>query len=134
MQGGEPLLADRTPISGYGPGLFRLGGIEHRGSLVILPGGVFAWDVSAFDDLTAESLAPLVSAAAGLPFILLGTGATQLFPAPGIREAFAAPGIGLEVMDTGAACRTYNVLLGEGRIFAAALIALPGQAEAETAR
>jgi uncharacterized protein len=126
IQGQAPLLADRTPIDGYGRGVFRLGGIEHRGSLVLLPGGVFAWDVSAFDSVTAASLAPLASAAAGLPFVLLGTGATQVFPGPGIREVFAAPGIGLEVMDTGAACRTYNVLLGEGRIFAAALIALPG--------
>ncbi len=125
MQGQAPLLTLRTPIDGYGCGVFRLGGIEHRGSLIILPDGVFSWEVSAFDGITVEGLAPLLNAAAGLPFILLGTGNEQIFPGAGIRDAFAAPGIGLEVMDTGAACRTYNVLLGEGRLFATALIALP---------
>ncbi len=125
MQGQAPLLTDRTPIDGYGRGVFRLGGIEHRGSLIILPDGVFSWEAWAIDGASAESLAPLLRAAAGLPFVLLGTGPEQIFPRTGIREAFAAAAIGLEVMDTGAACRTYNVLLGEGRLFAAALIALP---------
>ena len=122
----EPLLAGRAPITGYGRGLFRAGGLEHRGSLLILPGGMYAWSVSAFADVTAERLAPLLSAAAGLPFVLLGTGLVQVFPGGGVRAAFTASKIGLEVMDTGAACRTYNVLLREGRVFAAALIALPG--------
>ncbi len=61
----------------------------------------------------------------GVAFLLLGTGAAQIFPDPPLREAFAKAGIGLEAMDTGAACRTYNVLLSEERVFAAALIAMP---------
>ncbi len=125
MQGQAPLLTGRTPIDGYGRGVFRLGGVEHRGSLIILPDGVFSWEVSAFEDITAEGFAPLLNMAAGLPFILLGTGPEQCFPGASIREVFTGSGIGLEVMDTGAACRTHNVLLGEGRLFAAALIALP---------
>lgn len=120
-----PLLTGRPPISGYGRGLFRIGGIEHRGSLLILRDGVFDWPVTDAAALTHDVLAPVLSAAAPVPFLLLGTGAAQVFPARPLREIFAKAGIGLEAMDTGAACRTYNVLLTEERIFAAALIALP---------
>ncbi len=119
-----PLLAGRAPISGYGRGLFRTGGIEHRGSLLILPDATFPWHVSTADALSMDDLAPILELGAPLGFLLLGTGATQVFPDPSIRAAFAAAGLGLEAMDTGAACRTYNVLLGEERVFAAALIAI----------
>ena len=121
-----PLLAGRAPISGYGKGLFRTGGIEHRGSLLILPGGTFPWEITSAAELTPESFAGVLAEGPSLGFLLLGTGATQVFPDPAIRAAFAAAGLGLEAMDTGAACRTYNVLLGEERVFAAALIAISG--------
>ena len=120
-----PLLAGRAPISGYGRGLFRTGGVQHQGSLLILPDGTFAWDVASADGLSVESFAAVLARGASLGFLLLGTGATQIFPDPAIRAAFASAGLGLEAMDTGAACRTYNVLLGEERVFAAALIAIP---------
>jgi len=58
-------------------------------------------------------------------FLLLGTGASQVFPPIEVRRAFLDANVGLEPMDTGAACRTYNVLLGEGRPVAAALVAVP---------
>jgi uncharacterized protein len=103
-----------------------MGGMEHRGSLLILPDGMFHWPVVDFAGVTVESLAPVLRRGAALSFLLLGTGATQVFPDRGLREAFAKAGLGLEPMDTGAACRTYNVLLPEARVFAAALIALPG--------
>jgi uncharacterized protein len=121
----SPLLAGRPPISGYGRGAFRLGGIEHHGSLLILPGGVYPWEAGAAAELSAEVLRPVLDEGASLSFLLLGTGPAQLFPSPDLRQRFAAAGLGLEAMDTGAACRTYNVLLAEERIFAAALIALP---------
>ena len=121
----EPLLTGRPPIAAYGRGLFRVGGIEHRGSLLILPRGVFVWPVAEASELTEDALAPVLGEGATVGFLLLGAGATQIFPARPLREAFAKAGIGLEAMDTGAACRTYNVLLAEERVFAAALIALP---------
>lgn len=122
---GEPLLEGRPPISGYAAGLFRLSGISHRGSVLILPGGVFAWAVADASAVTEEALAPVLGEGAAIGFLLLGTGAAQIFPSKALRDAFAAAGIGLDAMDTGAACRTYNVLLAEERIFAAALIAMP---------
>jgi uncharacterized protein len=120
-----PLFAGRAPISGYGKGLFRIGGLQHSGSVLILPEGMFPWEVHSAAELSLASLAPVLEVGAALHFLLLGTGAAQVFPEPPIRAAFAAAGIGLEAMDTGAACRTYNVLLGEERVFAAALIAIP---------
>jgi uncharacterized protein len=120
-----PLLAGRAQIAGYGRGVFRTGGIEHHGSLLILPEGTFPWAVGSADAVTLESFAPVLELGAAAGFLLLGTGAAQIFPDPSIRAAFAEAGLGLEAMDTGAACRTYNVLLGEERVFAAALIALP---------
>ena len=127
MQGDGPaaLLAGRAPIGGYGKGLFRIGGVQHRGSLLILPGGVYPWPVASMAEVNADSLAAVLALGKSAGFLLLGTGATQIFPDPALRQAFTAAGLGLEAMDTGAACRTYNVLLGEERVFATALIALP---------
>lgn len=127
MAGEAPatLLAGRAPIGGYGRGLFRAGGVEHRGSLLILPEATLPWDVATAEGLSIDSFAPVLRLGPSVGFLLLGTGATQVFPAPEIRAVFASAGIGLEAMDTGAACRTYNVLLGEERVFAAALIAMP---------
>jgi uncharacterized protein len=121
----EPLLPSRVPITGYGRGVFRIGGIEHRSSLMLLPNGVFDWPIADADALTEDALSPVLSEAGGVAFLLLGTGAAQIFPDRPLRDAFAKAGIGLEAMDTGAACRTYNVLLSEERVFAAALIAVP---------
>lgn len=118
-----PLLSGRPPISGYGRGRFRLDGIEHNGSILILPDAVYPWPVNDPSDVSAETLEPVLSFSPHPGFFILGTGAAQLFPDSALRNAFAKAGIGLEAMDTGAACRTYNVLLAEERIFAAALIA-----------
>lgn len=118
-----PLLTGRPPISGYGPGRFRLGGIEHIGSLLILPDGVYPWLVSDASQVSPENLRPVMAFQPALDFLILGTGAAQFFPDRELRQAFADAKIGLEAMNTGAAARTYNVLLAEERIFAAALIA-----------
>lgn len=119
-----PLLAGRAPVTGYGRGLFRTGGLEHRGSLIILPDATLPWDVASADGLMADHLEPILALGPAIGFLLLGTGRAQIFPSPELRAAFAKAGLGLEAMDTGAACRTYNVLLGEERVFAAALIAI----------
>jgi uncharacterized protein len=120
-----PLVEGRPAIAGYAAGVFRFGGISHRGSLLIMPRGVFAWPVTEASAVTEEALAPVLGEGPAIGFLLLGTGASQIFPSKALRDAFAAASIGLDAMDTGAACRTYNVLLAEERIFAAALIAMP---------
>jgi uncharacterized protein len=124
MQLSAPLLAGRPPISGYGNGGFRLGGISHKGSLLILPEGVYPWPADDAAALTGDQLRPVLERGTLLGFLILGTGAAQIFPSAILRRDFADAGIGLEAMDTGAACRTYNVLLAEERVFAAALLAI----------
>lgn len=115
----------RAPIEAYGNGGFRFAGMSHRGSLLCLPSGIYGWEpVAAAADITAEALAPALAEAGALGFLLLGTGIKQIFPTVVLRQAFAQAGIGLEAMDTGAACRTYNVLLAEGRPVGAALLAV----------
>jgi uncharacterized protein len=99
--------------------------MDCSGSLLILPQGVYEWPVADASAISSETLGPVLAEATPLGFLLLGTGAAQVFPGRELREAFAGAGLGLEAMDTRAACRTYNVLLAEERIFAAALIALP---------
>jgi len=120
---GPAHLPQQVPIDAYGNGGFRFGGMSHRGSLLCLPDGMHGWHPTGAASLKADDFA-LVLQDRLVPVLLLGTGAKQVFPDRALREAFAAAGIGLEAMDTGAACRTYNVLLAEKRSVAAALIAV----------
>ena len=120
----EARYPGRAPIDAYGNGGFRFAEMSHRGSLLLLPSGIYAWAVDRFDDLVESDFARVFGEASSIDFLLLGTGDHQRFPSAVIREAFAAAGVGLEVMGTGAACRTYNVLLAEQRAVAAALIAV----------
>jgi uncharacterized protein len=111
----------RAPIEAYGNGGFRFAGMSHRGSILCLPSGVFAWSPSRPLDVT--SIEPVLAEATQLSLLILGTGRThQQLPAP-VRRALVDAGLALETMDTGAACRTYNVLLAEGRSVGAALLA-----------
>jgi uncharacterized protein len=114
----------RAPIDAYGNGGFRFAGMSHRGSILCLPSGIYAWAPRAPDEAGIASFAPVLAEEAGLDVLLYGTGARQAFPASDVRRAFADARVALEVMDTGAACRTYNVLLAEGRPAGAALIAV----------
>jgi uncharacterized protein len=114
-------------IEAYGSGGFRFAGMSHRGSILVLPSGIYGWDVSAVDEFNVESFARVFTERAAIGFLLLGTGRIQRLPALPIRKAFADQGMGLEAMDTGAAVRTYNVLLAEDRPVAAALIAVGGE-------
>jgi uncharacterized protein len=114
----------QAPIDAYGNGGFRFADMSHRGSIVCLGNGVHAWDVAAADQIDLITMGPLLAALQPPSFVLLGTGASQVFPMLDVRRAFMDAKIGLEPMDTGAACRTYNVLLAEGRPVAAALIAV----------
>lgn len=115
----------RAAIDAYGNGGFRFADMSHRGSLIIVPSGIYAWDVSSIDEVTADTCAAFLKEMprpAG--FVLLGTGARHHIPPAHIRALFADAGLGLEAMTTGAACRTFNVLLAEGRDVGAGLIAV----------
>lgn len=114
----------RAPIDAYGNGGFRFADMSHRGSILCLPSGVHGWEATDGAALKPDDFAAVLADAADIGFLLLGTGRVQVFPSPALRAAFAAAGIGLEPMSTGAACRTYNVMLAEGRPVAAALVAV----------
>lgn len=117
----------RAPIDAYGNGGFRFASMSHKGSIIALPSGIWAWDVTDPGQLTMASLSRIFAEPRGgeFQFLLLGTGSAQVFPSPEVRRAFMDCGIGLDVMTTGAAARTYNVLLAEGRPLGAAMIAVP---------
>lgn len=114
----------QAPIDAYGNGGFRFAGMSHRGSLLILPSGIYGWASASFADIDVAAFDRCFAELPRGAFVLLGTGKTQHFPMPALRQPFAAAGLGLEAMSTGAAARTYNVLLAEGRTFGAALIAV----------
>jgi len=114
----------RAPIDAYGNGGFRFADMSHRGSLLIAPSGIYAWNAVSIDDVTPEALAPFLREMAPLAIVLLGTGGTHVMPSEPVRRLFADARLGLEIMTTGAACRTYNVLLAERRDVGAALLAV----------
>lgn len=114
----------RPAIEAYGNGGFRFAGMSHKGSLLLLPSGVHAWPLATAEGIALAAFDAVFANAEGLGFLLLGTGRQQVFPSLDVRRGFAERGFGLDVMDTGAACRTYNVLLAEGRPVGAALIAV----------
>ncbi|MHA1165905.1 MAG: Mth938-like domain-containing protein [Alphaproteobacteria bacterium] len=120
----SPFLPERVPIDAYGGGGFRFGEMSHRGSLLILPGGVYGWPLVSFDEMTPDVFDRVFGQAKEIDFLLLGTGERRLNPPGDVSQAFHEAGIGLEIMDTGAACRTFNVLLQESRAVAAALLAV----------
>lgn len=103
------------PIEGYGPGFFRIGGQAHAAPVLIAPGHVAPW--GGFDDI-----APLLALAGQIDVLFIGTGAEIAPIPPALHGRLDEAGIGVEFMASAAACRTYNVLLSEGRRVAAALI------------
>jgi uncharacterized protein len=113
-----------APIDAYGNGGFRFAEMSHRGSILCLPSGMYAWDVAEPATLIPDRFEAVFAERRAVDVLLLGTGRKQVFPGAELRQSFAEAEIVVEVMDTGAACRTYNVLLAEGRRVAAALIAV----------
>ncbi len=112
----------RKLIQAYGDGGFRIEGERVAGSILIFPDRVLPLPVGAFAEITLESLAEVV--AGSVDILVIGCGPRQQAADPALRAALRAAGIALECMDTGAACRTYNVLVSESRRVAAALIAV----------
>ncbi|MBU1314958.1 MULTISPECIES: Mth938-like domain-containing protein [Pseudorhizobium] len=114
----------RAPIDAYGNGGFRFADMSHRGSLLCLPSGVHGWDLTEGEALTAESLARVLDEAGDIEVLLVGTG-KEIRPLPqAVKAVLKARGIASDPMSTGAAVRTYNVMLAESRAVAAALIAV----------
>ena len=118
-----PHLPYPAPIDAYGDGGFRFAGLSHRGSLLCLPDGIWAWPVANPQAVTADTLAPVFEAAARIDLFILGTGHDPWVAPPALRERFREYALRWEAMPTSAAIRTYNVLIAEGRRVAAALIA-----------
>jgi uncharacterized protein len=111
-------------IDAYGKGGFRFGDMSHRGSILCLPSGVWAWPVAAPSEITEAALERVFASSGTLELFMLGTG-TAMWPMPeALRWRFRDARIGVDVMPTGAAVRTYNVLFAEGRRVGAALIAV----------
>ena len=119
-----PHLPRQVLIDAHGAGGFRFAGLSHRGSLLCLPDGIWAWSVAAPADTTADSLALVFERAKSLDFFLIGTGAEPWIMPPPLRTRFRDVHISVDVMTTGPAVRTYNVMLMENRRVGAALIAI----------
>jgi uncharacterized protein len=98
--------------------------MSHTGSLLILATGIYAWRPKSVHDLTPDDFSRILAEPGTVSFLLLGTGRTMLPPPPEIRSLLSTASLSLETMDTGAAVRTYNILLAEDRPPAAALIAV----------
>lgn len=111
-------------IDAYGNGGFRFAGISHRGSLLCLPQGMFAWDVTTVEQITAEALVPIFAAADEIDVLLIGLGPDIAAIPRELRDALRERRVIVEAVNTGSAIRTYNVLLAEERAVAAALIAV----------
>lgn len=131
MARGEPIrvlhdgfVPGRFAIDAYGRGGFRFAEMSHRGSILALPSGIHAWPVSTPAEITPEAIAKVVAERVGIDVLLLGTGPAPFQVDDAIRWLLRDAGIGLDVMATGAAARTYNIMLGENRKVAAALLAV----------
>lgn len=109
-------------IRSYGPGHFKIGEREWRSAVLVTPTRTTAWNVARAEDLALDNLAALKEAPTPTELLVVGCGPRAVFLPPPLRAALKSAGLALEVVDTGSACRTYNVLLAEGRRVAAALI------------
>ena len=114
--------AGRQLIHGYGNGGFRIGEEAYSGAVLVLIESTVSWDVAAVSDISLENLAPVIDEDLGTEILLIGCGAGAQPIGRPIRDGLKDAGIVAELMDTGAACRTFNVLLAEERRVAAALI------------
>ena len=119
-----PHLPRPAPIEAYGNGGFRFGGMSHRGSLLCFPDGIWAWPVQSLTELNEAALAPVFARAAALDFFLIGTGQDLWVLPQALRARFRDLSLSVDTMATGAAVRTYNILLAENRRVGAGLIAV----------
>jgi len=115
-----PLIPKESQvITSYGNGGFGISGRRYDSSVIVFPDKVIPWNVGA--DISPDDFSEIIAAKEKIEILLFGSGQKMVFPPPEISKILRAAGIALEVMDTGAACRTYNILLAEERKVAAAL-------------
>jgi uncharacterized protein len=120
-----PHLPRSAPIEAYGKGGFVFAEMSHRGSLLCLPDAIWAWPVARPEEIDEASLDRVFEAANVIDTLIVGTGTGVWLPPSRLREALRAVGVVLDAMQTGPAIRTYNIMIGERRRVAAALIAVP---------
>jgi uncharacterized protein len=120
-----PHLPRSAPIEAYGKGGFAFADMSHRGSLLCLPDGTWAWPVTRPEDIDETSLQRVFAAADVIDTMVVSTGTSVWLPPAELRKALRAVGVVLDPMQTGPAIRAYNIMLGERRRVAAALIAVP---------
>ena len=120
-----PHLPRSAPIEAYGNGGFRFDEMSHRGSLLCLPDSMWAWPVTTPQQIDRYSLERVFEKANSIDTLLIGTGNDVWLPPNDLREALRRLHVGIDAMQTGPAIRTYNIMLGERRRVAAALIAVP---------
>ncbi|WP_227814294.1 Mth938-like domain-containing protein [Nitrogeniibacter aestuarii] len=117
----EDTLDDLNVITGYGDDHVLINGEAMTGNVIVLPRSTrTGWAPNGFDGLTSDDIAPL--AALETDIVIIGTGSRQRFPSPAILRPLIDARIGMEIMDVAAACRTYNILVGENRNVAVALM------------
>ncbi len=114
----------RAPIEAYGNGGFRFAGMSHRGSILCVPSGIYGWAPRALAEIDAAALTRVLEEASEIDVLLVGVGAEAAAMPPALRAALQDRRINSDAMTTGAAARTFNVLLAENRRVAAALIAV----------
>ena len=120
-----PHLPRSAPIDAYGKGGFAFAGMSHRGSLLCLPDAIWAWEVTRPEQIDRYTLARVFAAANSIDTLIVGTG-TDIWRAPSdLRAALRALHVAVDTMQTGPAIRTYNIMMGERRRVAAALVAVP---------
>lgn len=112
------LSASAQLVRSYGPAGFRIGQDSYQTHVLVLPARTLAWN----GECTMDALAPLLNVEHATEILIIGTGKRHEMIAPELRRALKEHGVGFDTMDTGAACRTFNILLGEGRHVAAALL------------
>jgi uncharacterized protein len=119
-----PHLPRQALIEAHGGGGFRFAGMSHRGSLLCLPDGIWAWPVAAPAALTEETLSHVFARAGAMDFFIIGTGDAPWIVPVALRARFREAGLSVDAMLTGPAVRTYNVMLMESRRVGAGLIAI----------
>ena len=120
----EAHFPDRAPIDAYGNGGFRFAGMSHRGSLLCLPSGIHGWQPADPAKLALADFEMVLGEAGTIEILLVGTGSDLKRLPTDLRDALRARGISSDPMSTGAAVRTFNVLLAEDRAVAAAFVAV----------
>ena len=123
--GDAPHFPRSASIDGYGKGGFAFADMSHRGSRLCLPDSIWAWDVTQPSQIDRDALQRVFDAANKIDTLIVGTGTEVWIPPAPLRTALRGVGIVLDAMQTGPAIRTYNVMIGERRRVAAALIAVP---------